>query len=96
MKADTIPESRGRGNVGPTKRSYSRGRVHQVSSARVCRAATAPARAAISPVAVFVARAEARAILWQCGEFDLHEAVDALQSYAEASGLVDELSQDAG
>jgi len=43
---------------------------------------------------VFIARAEARAILWQAGEFDLHEAVDKLQADAEHTGLVDAIGQD--
>jgi hypothetical protein len=95
MTANTIAESRSRGNGVPAKHSHSRGKARQVSNARVSRAATAHPRAVISSVAVFVARAEARAILWQCGEFDLHEAVDALQASAEASGLVAEIGQDA-
>jgi hypothetical protein len=49
----------------------------------------------IDPVLVFQARAEARAILWQACEFDLHTAVDALQADAVASGLVARLGQDA-
>jgi hypothetical protein len=47
------------------------------------------------PLLVFVARAEARAILFGADEFDLHEAVDPLQLYAEESGLVDRIGQDA-
>lgn len=47
------------------------------------------------PLAVFIARAEARALLWQAGEYDLHEAVDELQAAAERDGLVAELGQDA-
>jgi hypothetical protein len=43
---------------------------------------------------VFIARAEARALLWQAGELDLHQAVDELQAAAIASGLVAELGQD--
>jgi hypothetical protein len=46
------------------------------------------------PLAVFTARCEARALLWRCLEFDLHEAVDALQAAAIASGLVAEIGQD--
>jgi hypothetical protein len=46
-----------------------------------------------SPVEVFVARAEARALLWQAGELDLHEAVDELQRAAIRDGLVAELGQ---
>ena len=48
-----------------------------------------------SSLAVFIARAEARALLWQAGEFDLHEAVDELQAAAVRDGLVAELGQDA-
>jgi hypothetical protein len=49
----------------------------------------------IDPVLVLKARAEARALLWQAGEFDLHEAVDKLQVDAERDGLVDKIGQDA-
>ena len=48
----------------------------------------------IDPLAVFVARAEARAILWAACEIDLHEAVDVLQADAERAGLIDQLGQD--
>jgi hypothetical protein len=48
---------------------------------------------ALDPVAVFRARAEARALLWRIGEFDLHEAVDKLQADAVESGLDDEIGQ---
>jgi len=48
-----------------------------------------------SPLCVLIARAEARALLYAASEFDLPEAVDPLQSYAEESGLVDEIEQDA-
>ena len=47
-----------------------------------------------SPLAVVIARAEARATLWQVGELDLHEAVDELQAAAVVSGLVAKLGQD--
>ena len=47
-----------------------------------------------SALEVFIARAEARALLWQCGEMDLHEAVDELQAAAVRDGLVTELGQD--
>jgi hypothetical protein len=43
---------------------------------------------------VFRARAEARVLLYAAGELDLHEAVDALQAAAIASGLVDQIGQD--
>jgi hypothetical protein len=59
---------------------------------------TAAARAnapRLDAVAVFIARAEARALLWQAGEFELHKAVDELQAAAERDGLVAELGQDA-
>jgi hypothetical protein len=46
-------------------------------------------------LAVFMARAEVRALLWQAGEFDLHEAVDELQVAAERDGLVTSLFQHA-
>jgi hypothetical protein len=50
----------------------------------------------IDPLTVFVARAEARAILWQAGEIDdLPAAVDALQDMAERDGLVAGIGQDA-
>lgn len=59
---------------------------------------TAAARAELaarpSVLEVFIARAEARALLWQAGEFDLHEAVDKLQADAERTGLVDAIGQD--
>ena len=48
-----------------------------------------------SPLAVFTARAEARALLWRCLEFNLHEAVDVLQLAAERYGLIATLGQDA-
>jgi hypothetical protein len=48
-----------------------------------------------SPLKVFIVRAEARALLWQAGEFDLHQAVDELQAAAERDGLVTLLGQDA-
>jgi hypothetical protein len=48
----------------------------------------------IDPLAVFKARAEARAILWAASELDLHEAVDVLQADAVSTGLVARLGQD--
>jgi len=50
---------------------------------------------ATRPSALEVFIAEARALLWQACEFDLHEAVDELQRAAERDGLVAELGQDA-
>jgi hypothetical protein len=49
----------------------------------------------VDALKVFVARAEARAILWAACEFDLHEAVDVLQRDAERDGLIEKLGQDA-
>ena len=49
----------------------------------------------IDPLAIFKARAEARAALWAACEIDLHEAVDALQADAVTNGLVTEIGQDA-
>ena len=48
-----------------------------------------------SPVEIFNLRCEARAILVEACLFDLQEAVDGLQEAAVASGLVDDLGQDA-
>ena len=45
-------------------------------------------------VAAFIARAEARALLYAANEFDLHEAVDKLQADAERDGLVAAIGQD--
>lgn len=49
----------------------------------------------VSAVDIFRTRCEARAILRQAGEFDLHEAVDVLQEAAVATGLVSQIGQDA-
>jgi hypothetical protein len=46
-------------------------------------------------VEVFRARCEARALLFKAVELELHEAVDVLQTDAEASGLVEAIGQDA-
>jgi hypothetical protein len=48
----------------------------------------------IDSLTVFKARAEARALLWKCCEFDLYEAVDILQYAAERASLIDQLGQD--
>jgi hypothetical protein len=49
----------------------------------------------LDPVAVFALRAWARAVLWQCSQYDdLPEAIDPLQDFAVTSGLVDRLGQD--
>jgi hypothetical protein len=57
--------------------------------------ARAHIQAEVDLVAVFAARAEARAILYVAGEYDLHEAVDVLQENAAASCLVADIGQDA-
>jgi hypothetical protein len=49
----------------------------------------------VDPLLCFVARAEARALLWQAAEIDLHEAVDELQAAAERDGVVAQIGQDA-
>jgi hypothetical protein len=49
----------------------------------------------ITNAKIFKERCEARATLFAIGEYDLHEAVDVLQAAAEASGLVDEIGQNA-
>jgi hypothetical protein len=67
----------------------------QIDSARVSCPAPPSDRPAISPAVMFIARAEARALLWQAGEFELHEAVDGLQAAADRQGLLAELGQDA-
>ena len=54
----------------------------------------APATRTVPALDVFIARCEARAKLWQAGEIDLHDAVDALQAAAVRSGLVAEIGQD--
>jgi hypothetical protein len=51
-------------------------------------------RIRIDPIEVFIARAEARAMLWAAGELDLHEAVDVLQRDAKRDGLVEKVGQD--
>jgi hypothetical protein len=56
-------------------------------------AAASAKTAPVSRLAIFRARAEARSLLWQAGEFDLHEAVDVLQQAAVDTGLVAEIGQ---
>lgn len=63
-------------------------------TAAAVRATNADLRPSPSSLAVVIARAEARATLWQVGELDLHEAVDELQAAAVVSGLVAKLGQD--
>jgi hypothetical protein len=58
---------------------------------------TAPVRQQgirIDPLAVFVARSEARATLWAVGELSLHVAVDELWHAAVRDGLVAKLGAD--
>ena len=65
-------------------------------TAATARKLTAPVPAAKpSTLKVFIARAEARALLWRCLEFNLHDAVDVLQAAAERDGLIAKLGQDA-
>ena len=52
---------------------------------------------ALTPVELvefFELRAWLRAYLFSCGDFELNEAVDGLQSFAERVGLVDMIGQD--
>jgi hypothetical protein len=49
----------------------------------------------VDPLAVLVARAEARAQLWFNGVLDLHSAVDELWAAAARDGLVAKLGADA-
>ena len=49
----------------------------------------------LHPLLVFVARAEARALLWQAGELTLHDATDELQAVTERDGLIEQIGQDA-
>lgn len=51
-------------------------------------------RLTIDPLAVFLARAEARALLWHTGEISLHDAVDELWAAAVRDGLVAKLGPD--
>jgi hypothetical protein len=46
------------------------------------------------PLAVLEARAWARAHLCAAGKFTLHQAVDVLQAWAIAVGLVERIGQD--
>jgi EAL domain-containing protein (putative c-di-GMP-specific phosphodiesterase class I) len=48
-----------------------------------------------SPLAAFIARTEARALLYAAGELTLHEAVDELHRAAERTGLAAAIDQDA-
>src|SRR5262245_892725 len=48
----------------------------------------------VDALKVFVARAEARALLWHTGEISLHDAVDELWQAAVTGGLVAKLGPD--
>jgi uncharacterized ParB-like nuclease family protein len=50
---------------------------------------------AADPIDCLAARADARAYLWSIGEYELAEAVDALQATAMRDGLIDRIGQDA-
>lgn len=86
----------------PKSQSPARDGARQQSStsvqgtANIATAATAQAIPATQPsaLAVFIARCEARALLWQANELDLREAIDELQAVAVRDGLVAELGQD--
>jgi len=52
-------------------------------------------QASITPLAIFDARCEARALLWAESVIDLHAAVDELQFSAVRTGLVARYGQDA-
>src|SRR5262249_47296231 len=47
-----------------------------------------------TPLAALIARAEARALLWRAGAFDLTNAIDELDAEAEVSGLLAAIGQD--
>jgi hypothetical protein len=53
-----------------------------------------PAIKKVDPLDCFAARADARAYLWSIGEYDLAEAVDALQAAAVRDGLINRVGQD--
>jgi hypothetical protein len=57
-------------------------------------AARKPAARSPSPLEAFIARAEARALLWHTGALDLHTAVDELWDAAMRDGLVAKLGPD--
>jgi hypothetical protein len=54
-----------------------------------------PQEIRVDPFEVFELRCWARAALWQAAVLSLQEAVDTLQDFAEVSGLVDRLGNDA-
>jgi hypothetical protein len=97
MSSNTVSNSRAPRNRDDSKTPAppTRERTRKINNARALRPAAPSDRPAVSPALIFTARAEARALLWQAGEFELQEAVDVLQASAEATGLVAEIGQDA-
>lgn len=47
----------------------------------------------VDPIDVLAIRADAKAYLWSVGEYELQEAVDALQHAAEIDGLIERCGQ---
>jgi hypothetical protein len=88
---DSVHTPQGRAPSSPR----GRGRA-QVGNGRVSQAATSHARTPLSPLVVFKARCEARALLYAACVFaDLPTAIDPLQAFAVESGLVEQIGQDA-
>ena len=54
-----------------------------------------PREICVDPLDVLYERASTRAYLWFIGEYELDEAVDALQADAVRDGLVERIGQDA-
>jgi AAA domain len=88
MSSNTVSNSQAPRNRDNSKipAPASGERTRKINHARVSRPAAPSDRSAVSPALIFRARAEARALLWQAGEFELQEAVDVLQASAEATG----------
>jgi hypothetical protein len=61
---------------------------------RAITAAITIARVNPAPLDVLTLRAWARAYLWWAGEYELAEAVEALQEFAERDGLIEQIGQD--
>ena len=57
--------------------------------------ATSPHKGNIDPLDAFCELASTRAYLWSICEYELAEAVDALQANAIRYGLIDRIGQDA-
>jgi hypothetical protein len=89
-----VSRNRGLDRETPAALPRAQTRLH-TGDAGSPRAPSACEQPTVSPLAVLIARAEARALLWQAGELDLHEAVDELQAAAKDLGLVHEVGQDA-